>query len=105
LGNENWIEVLSADQLPIDDVVGVETAGKEIAIYTVGDRIYATDNICSHGQARLCDGFLEGHAIECPLHQGKFDVRDGKPICEPAFEPLRTYAVKVDGTRVLIRIE
>ena len=55
-------------------------------IYTVGDAVYATDNICTHGQARLCDGFLDGHEIECPLHQGKFDVRDGRPTCEPVDE-------------------
>jgi naphthalene 1,2-dioxygenase ferredoxin component len=105
MSNENWIDALDQDQLPSDDVIGVAVDGRDIAIYTVGDQIYATDNICTHGHARLCDGFLDGHEIECPLHQGKFDVRDGRPICEPVTEALRSYPVKIDGKRVYLRIE
>jgi naphthalene 1,2-dioxygenase system ferredoxin subunit len=100
-----WVDALSADDLPTDDVVGVVVAGRDIAIYTVGDAIYATDNTCTHGQARLCDGFLDGHEIECPLHQGKFDVRDGKPLCEPVTDALRSYPVKIDGQRVYLQLD
>jgi naphthalene 1,2-dioxygenase ferredoxin component len=105
MSQDNWVDALSTDQLPADDVIGVDVAGRDIAIYRVGDDVYATDNICTHGQARLCDGFLDGHEIECPLHQGKFDVRDGRPTCEPAEEPLRSYAVKIDGQRVWLRLD
>jgi anthranilate 1,2-dioxygenase ferredoxin subunit len=39
------------------------------------------------------------HCIECPLHQGQFDVRTGEPLCEPVDEPIRVYPVRVvDGT-------
>ena len=100
-----WTDVMPADELPADDVKGVIVGGRDIAIYTVGDAVYATDNICSHGHARLCDGFLDGHEIECPLHQGKFDVRDGQPLCEPATQALRSYPVKVEGSRVFLQID
>ena len=105
MSNANWIDALSADELPTDDVIGVVVAGRDIALYTVGDAVYATDNTCTHGQARLCDGFLDGHEIECPLHQGKFDVRDGKPACDPVTEALRSYPVRVDGQRVYLQID
>jgi naphthalene 1,2-dioxygenase ferredoxin component len=105
MSQDNWIDALSADELPTDDVIGVEVAGRDIAIYRIGAELYATDNICTHGQARLCDGFLDGHEIECPLHQGKFDVRDGRPTCEPAEEPLRSYPVKVEGPRVFVQVD
>jgi len=101
---EKWVNVIGVDELPEDDVIGVDVSGRDIALHTVGGRVFATDNICTHGQARLCDGFLEGTEIECPLHQGKFDVRDGKPLCAPATEPLRTYEVKIEDARVFIRI-
>ena len=100
-----WTDVMPADELPTDDVKGLIVGGRDIAIYTVGDAVYATDNICSHGHARLCDGFLDGHEIECPLHQGKFDVRDGQPLCEPATQALRSYPVKVEGSRVFVQID
>src|SRR5262245_15692488 len=105
MSNPIWVDALSIDQLPTDDVIGVVVAGRDIAIHTVGDAVYATDNICTHGQARLCDGFLDGHEIECPLHQGKFDVRNGKPLCEPAEEPLRSYPVRLDGRRVFVQVD
>ncbi|KQV92194.1 non-heme iron oxygenase ferredoxin subunit [Pelomonas sp. Root1237] len=105
MSHDNWIDALGRDQLPADDVIGVAVAGRDIAVYTVGDEVYATDNICTHGHARLCDGFLDGHEIECPLHQGKFDVRDGRPMCEPVTEALRSYPVKIDGQRVYLQID
>jgi len=104
MSNTNWVVAMSTDELPTDDVTGVIVEGRDIAIYTVGDAVYATDNLCTHGQARLCDGFLEGHEIECPLHQGKFDVRTGQPMCEPVTEALRSYPVKVEGSRVYLEI-
>jgi naphthalene 1,2-dioxygenase ferredoxin component len=105
MDNPQWVDALSADELPTDDVIGVAVGGRDIAIYAVDGAVYATDNICTHGQARLCDGFLEGHEIECPLHQGKFDVRDGRPTCAPVTEPLRSYPVKVDGQRVYLQLD
>ncbi len=100
-----WIDALAADELPVDDVWPVPVAGRDLAIYTVGGEVFATDNGCTHGNARLCDGFLEGHEIECPLHQGRFDVRDGRPTCEPAALPLRCYPVKVEGGRVFVQVD
>ena len=99
-----WIDALPAAQLPEDDVIGVAVAGRDIAVYTVGSDVYATDNLCTHGHARLCDGFLDGHEIECPLHQGKFDVRDGRPTCSPVTVALRSYPVRVEGGRVFVQI-
>jgi naphthalene 1,2-dioxygenase ferredoxin component len=101
----SWIDALAAEDLPMDDVLGLVVAGRDIAVYTVGDEIYATDNTCTHGQARLCDGFFDGHEIECPLHQGKFDVRDGRPMCDPVTLPLRSYPVKIEGSRVFLQID
>ena len=102
--NATWVDAMSTDELPSDDVTGVIVDGRDIAIYTVGDAVYATDNICTHGHARLCDGFLDGHEIECPLHQGKFDVRDGTPTCAPVTEAVRSYPVKVEGRRVYLQL-
>jgi naphthalene 1,2-dioxygenase system ferredoxin subunit len=98
----NWTDVSAFDDVPEEDVLGVETAGKDVALYNVDGQVYATDNICTHGHARLCDGFLEGFEIECPLHQGKFDIRDGRPTCQPVTEAVRTYPVKIEDGRVFV---
>jgi naphthalene 1,2-dioxygenase system ferredoxin subunit len=99
---ENWTNVTAANDVPEEDVIGVQAGGKDLALYSVEGKVYATDNICTHGHARLCDGFLEGFEIECPLHQGKFDIRDGKPLCEPVVEAIRSYPVKIEDGRVFV---
>ncbi|WP_439517162.1 non-heme iron oxygenase ferredoxin subunit [Hydrogenophaga sp.] len=97
-----WTDAASLDDLPDDDVIGLQIGGRDIALYKVEGDVFATDNTCTHGHARLCDGFLEGHEIECPLHQGKFDVRNGSPTCAPVTEALRCYPVRIEGGRVML---
>lgn len=104
MSNHEWIAAAAVDAVPQDDVIGVEVAGRDIALYRVDGEIYASDNICTHGHARLCDGFLDGHEIECPLHQGKFDVRSGQALCAPLTEDMRTYPVKIEGGRVFVAL-
>ena len=100
----NWIELAALEAIPEDDVIGIDVGGKSFALYLVEGEVYVTDNICTHGNARLCDGFLEGHEIECPLHQGKFDIRNGKAMCAPLTEDVKTYPVKIEGTRVFVEV-
>ncbi|MBT0962167.1 non-heme iron oxygenase ferredoxin subunit [Denitromonas iodatirespirans] len=98
----NWIAALALEALPEADVIGVSVEGRDIALYEVDGEVYASDNICTHGHARLSDGFLEGRQIECPLHQGKFDVCSGRALCAPLTEDIRTYPVKIEDGRVFI---
>jgi len=99
---DNWIDISALDDVPEEDVIGIEAQGRDVALYSVAGKVYATDNICTHGHARLCDGFLDGFEIECPLHQGMFDIRNGKALCAPVVEDLRTYPVKIEGGRVFV---
>lgn len=100
----NWLEATARDAIPEDDVIGVILGGRDIALYGVEGEVFATDNICTHGHARLCDGFLEGHEIECPLHQGKFDVRSGAAMCAPLTDNLRTYPIKIEDGKVFVNL-
>lgn len=102
--DNNWIDVSAVDAVPEDDVIGIDLEGKSLALYKVEGEVFATDNICSHGNARLCDGFLDGHEIECPLHQGKFDVRNGKAMCAPLTEDIKSYPVRIEGSRVFVAL-
>jgi naphthalene 1,2-dioxygenase system ferredoxin subunit len=104
MSEQQWTDAAAVDDVPADDVIAVIVAGNEVALYSVEGSVYATDNICTHGHARLCEGFLEGHEIECPLHQGKFDVRNGAPTCAPVTEAIRSYPVKIEGGRVFLSL-
>lgn len=102
---EQWIDAAALDAVPEGDVIGIRIAGKEIALYEVEGEIYATDNLCTHGAARMSDGFLEGREIECPLHQGRFDVCSGKALCAPLTENIRTYPVRIENLRVMLKLD
>ena len=101
---DEWIDAAALADVPEGDVIGVRVAGKEIALYEVEGEVFATDNVCTHGQARMSDGFLEGREIECPLHQGRFDVCTGKALCAPLTENIKTYPVRIENLRVLLNV-
>lgn len=103
--SDTWIDVMARDDVPQDDVVGVIVAGRDIALYDVDGQIYATANACTHGAARMSDGFLEDGQIECPLHQGRFDVCTGRAMCAPLTEDLATYPVKIENMRVMLKLD
>jgi naphthalene 1,2-dioxygenase ferredoxin component len=102
--SSEWIGAANETELWDGAGISVLVQGRDIALFRIGDAVYATDNLCTHGHARLCDGFIEGHEIECPLHQGRFDLRSGQPTCAPATEPIRTYPVRIEGGRVFLSI-
>jgi 3-phenylpropionate/trans-cinnamate dioxygenase ferredoxin subunit len=97
-GNDRWVRVASTDDLEEDDVMEILVGDLTLALYRTEDGFFATDGICTHELARLCDGFVFGNIIECPKHQGRFDVRSGKPKGAPVHVALRTYPVRVVGT-------
>lgn len=76
----------------------VEIDGFAYAVYRVGDDFHVTADLCSHGPGRLSDGFVMGCEVECPFHQGRFDIRTGQPTYAPCSEPIRAWTpVIVDG--------
>jgi naphthalene 1,2-dioxygenase system ferredoxin subunit len=103
--SDNWIDAAALAEVPEGDVIARHVGGKEIALYEVDGEVFATDNICTHGHARLSDGFLEGREIECPLHQGKFDICTGKALCAPLTDDIKTYAVRIENMRVMLKLD
>ncbi|MFM7699111.1 MAG: non-heme iron oxygenase ferredoxin subunit [Limnohabitans sp.] len=102
--DDSWIDVMALEDVFEVEVMAVNVQGKEIALYEVQGELYATDNLCTHGAARLSDGFLEGREIECPFHQGRFDVCTGKALCAPLTEDIRVYPVRIDNKRVFVNM-
>jgi phenylpropionate dioxygenase-like ring-hydroxylating dioxygenase large terminal subunit len=100
-----WQRVASLSEIAVDGVLSVEVDGSSVALYRLANEVFATAGICTHAMAVLSDGFVEDGKIECPLHQGQFDIRSGKALCAPATEDLRTYAVKLEGDDVFIDME
>jgi 3-phenylpropionate/trans-cinnamate dioxygenase ferredoxin subunit len=84
------------DDIPRGGAVRVE-ADVPIAVFNVEGELFAIDDTCTHQDASLADGWLEGCKVECPLHASCFDLRTGLPSGPPAKAAVRTHGVVVDG--------
>jgi 3-phenylpropionate/trans-cinnamate dioxygenase ferredoxin subunit len=99
-----WIEAAALGDIEDEDVMRFDHAGHTYAIYRVNDNVYASDGLCTHEHVHLSDGFVMGHVIECPKHNGRFDMRDGRPLCAPVCEKLKTHPAKIEAGRILIEV-
>ena len=79
--------------------------GSHVALYRVDGTIYATADMCTHGEASLSEeGILTGNIVECTFHFGTFDVTTGEPTGMPCEVALKTYPVKVIDEQVCIEV-
>ncbi len=103
--SDGWIDVCAVDAVEREDVTRFDHGGRTFAVYrTADDRWFATDGLCTHGRVPLADGFVDGTTIECPKHNGRFDLTTGKAKGAPAIVDLGCHPVRVvDGT-VQLRI-
>jgi len=99
-----WIKVAAVSDVPEGGTLAVEADKELVCLYNLGGRIYATDDICTHEEASLADGFIEGDCIECPLHQARFHIPTGEVRAPPADTDLRVFPVNVEGTDILVGV-
>jgi len=101
---DTWHPVGSAAQLSKAGRLAVEVNELRIGVFLVDGTLYAINNLCTHGNACLTDGELDGCLIECPLHAGLFDLRSGKACGAPAVKHAQTYPVTIEDGHVLVQI-
>ena len=87
-------------------MIRFDHGNRTYAIYRTADnKLYATDGECTHGNAILADGLVQGNLIECPKHNGRFDVRDGSPQRLPVCVGLATYGVREKAGRIYLDLK
>jgi nitrite reductase/ring-hydroxylating ferredoxin subunit len=99
-----WKKVATRQQITPGDTRCVRVGDEMIALYNVDDTFYATDDTCTHAQASLSDGWLDGVEITCPLHGAVFDVTTGKVLTLPATKAVRTFPVRVEGDDIYVEV-
>ncbi len=97
--------VATIDQLPEGRGHRVDVAGHSIALFRLGDGVFAIGDRCSHAEASLAEGEVFDDAVECPRHGSEFDIRTGEPTSLPATRPVGVYEVEVDGSDVFVTVE
>ena len=101
-----WIEIAVSEDVVNDDAVARVAEGICVALYRQGSDLCAIGNICPHqGNVLLSTGWLEDGAIECPLHQARFDIRTGKCLSGPSEEDVPVYPVKEEDGRIYVCLD
>lgn len=100
------IEVCTLDQLPKGEVIRFDFNQKTYAVYrTVSNIFYASDGVCTHGNAHLGEGVIIGDMIECPKHNGRFNLKDGSPGRIPVCTAIKTYRVEQAEDKVFLNLD
>ncbi|MGB7859838.1 MAG: non-heme iron oxygenase ferredoxin subunit [Acidimicrobiia bacterium] len=99
------VEIAKFDSLPKESGVRVKVGEHVIAMFRVGDDIYAIGDRCSHAEASLAEGEVWDGAVECPRHGSEFDLATGAPSSLPATTPVPVYEVSVEDGSVFLTLE
>jgi nitrite reductase/ring-hydroxylating ferredoxin subunit len=100
-----FVKVGKASDIDEGGVLGVEAKGRELALFKLDGQIYCLADLCTHEEAPLCEGYIEGGEIECPWHGARFDIKTGAATEGPATEPVATYPVRLSGDDVEVELE
>ena len=99
------VEVTELQKLPRGRGVRVTIGDHRIAMFRIGDDVYAIGDRCSHAEASLAEGELWDTSVECPRHGSEFDLATGEPQALPATEPVPVYEVSVEDGTVYVEVE
>ena len=100
------LDVGPVEELPPGSVKIVVAGSISVGVYNLGGELYAIEDRCSHDDGPLCEGDFDpatGVAI-CPRHGANFDIRSGRPLTLPAYEPVETFPVRVDDGIVKVEV-
>ena len=101
----NWIEAATESDVPDEGTLQVRCNTELVCLYKIDATVYATQDECSHGSASLSEGFIvEQSLIECPLHQGSFDIKTGKAVSVPCKDDIRVYPVKIESGKIFVNL-
>lgn len=98
-----WTAVCAVEDVPEDEGRRVELEGRVLAVFRVEDEFFVTDDVCTHGESSLSEGYVESDcAVECISHMARFSLRTGEVLAPPATVPIKVYPVDVQDGSVMV---
>ncbi len=98
----NLINAGKTSDIPEGEMKLVEIGEERILLSNIEGNFYAIGDTCSHAEASLSDGYIEGEEVECPFHGACFNLKTGLNTSPPAYEPVPCYPVSIQGDDILI---
>jgi 3-phenylpropionate/trans-cinnamate dioxygenase ferredoxin subunit len=99
------VQIAPLADFPDETGLRVEVGEHRVAMFRVGEDIYAIGDLCSHAEASLAEGELFDTEVECPRHGASFDLVTGEPQALPATRPVPVYKVDVQDGVVFLMID
>lgn len=96
--------VCNLEEIPLQEMRCVSLADRNVLVAHTKHGVFVADEMCTHEDARLCDGNLTGTLVKCPLHGSRFDLTTGEVLDDPAEENLAIYPVSVEDSKVFIAL-
>ena len=103
MSGTNFSVVADTTDIEVGHSQSVQFNGVDILICHTEEGFFAVEDLCTHSMIPLCGGQIQGKYITCPLHGAVFDLTDGSVQSPPAFEDLRTFELKVEGTMISVK--
>jgi len=97
-----WRDIASADAVADSRTLSAEIDGVALLVVRCGTELYAIEDRCTHDGESLDGAEVASCRIVCPRHGATFCVRTGEALTPPAYEPLRTFKVRVENGRILV---
>lgn len=102
---EHWVTVARAGFLEPGELMYVEVDDEPVCLINLDGELHAINDYCTHEDASLSDGTIDGDEIECPMHGGAFFIRTGEPAAFPVVVAVEKYAVRVVGGEVQVSVK
>jgi nitrite reductase (NADH) small subunit len=83
--------------------VTVFAAGRNVALFKIGDEVHALDGICPHKGAPLGEGWCEEGVVACPMHGWRFEIRTGNCLDAPE-RPAKVIPSRINGDMVEVAL-
>lgn len=99
------VEIAPLADFPEGAGLRVEVGEHRVAMFKVGDVVYALGDRCSHAEASLAEGEVFDTEVECPRHGAAFDLTTGEALTLPATSPVATYTPEIADGTVYLKIE
>ena len=99
------VEIGQLETLPRERGIRVTVGETVVAMFRIGDEVFAVGDVCSHAEASLAEGEVYDKAVECPRHGSEFDLTTGEPLSLPATRPVPVYPVSVEDGTVYLTLE
>ena len=100
--SSDWVDVGGADSIEDSKSLPADIDGLALLVVRCGTELYAVEDRCTHDGEPLDDAEVEECQVICPRHGAHFCVRTGEALTPPAYEPLRTFKVRVENGRILV---